>query len=655
MRSSLGKYFRNVFFLLGIFLLFPFVTYAQTSNNPAADTQIWVKLNSQQVTQNRRIFMKLTRGTVDNQQNALVYIVECLDTTDDRVCTTGTVQGDNVIYQSDANLKKTQTVYRYQYRGLFRLDGKPVKNPVQTNQNGDIPTVYWESTIQGDVVRKFYGVNLIKGNIDVSKLPGLEKIHTGNIGGQQQAAFEVKVPTPVPTKKIVIGTASPSPAPQKDCEKNPDFCEKSNYLFSLKDPYGRVFDAVSLEPIPDAKITLLTQRNNGDFSFMSPKETTNAIINPWTTQEDGKFLFLAPSGTYQFEVILPNYSFPFTPNSLNPNYKKAYYELYYGKGFTDQNIVEINTVEHRDIPVIPKGEPYRAPVKLLGYMSELNKKTEQYEVTGRVSHPLTIIEVLGKKIDTNELTRTLTKVTADKWGFFSATIRTSILKQNEMVGMAKMTKVDLTQAAVASVSQKKSLSSFLVSLLKFLPYSSSFAEKEKPKIPEFTLARINPLLNYLEGYAYDTNSKLIPHAKVGIYLTGSKKPYYVGKADEKGYFTITSQHLPQMNYFIMYTTPEGKNYSITQSKFLMQNVKTIAAKNINVNKYLTQLSPFSVVAKEPSQIHNENKNPSVKNEKINNPSQNNNAVILTVLLVFIIISIVIGVILYLKTKKNSVK
>jgi len=630
-----------IFFVLIVSSSFlkPQFLFAAISNNPAADTQIWVQVHNEFVTQNGKFYQKLTPGGADNQQNSPVYIAECVDTVNDRICTTGTVEGDTVLYQSDENLKKLQTQYGYVFKGITGTSGKPVQNPVTTDASGNIPVVYLESTIGNDAVRKFYAVNLIKGTIDTSKLPNLEKIHTGYSGGQQQAAFEIKAPTPVPTQKIEIrGEAPPPPC---DPATDPNECRhEPNEPHEPHDPYGRVFDAVSLEPIPNAKVTLFVQRNNGVFSAVSPKETINSVINPWTTKEDGKFVYLIPSGTYQISVDLPNHTFPFDPKSLNPNYTKAYYELYYGQGFADKNIVEINTVEHRDIPVIPKGEPYHGPVKLLGYISELNKQKQIYEITGRVSHPLTTVEILGKAIDTSTTTRVLVKVSADKWGFFNATVNTNSLKSNETIGMVQLTKVDLTKETSSPVAQKRNtFSSFLSSLFGLFPRSSSYAEKEKPKVLDISIFPINPLLNNLEGYTYDTDKNALSNAKVSIYLTGSKKPYYEAKTDVNGYYAITSQHLPQMNYSIAYTTSEGKNYSITQKTFLEQNAKTILANNININKYLTQLSPFKVSAQERPAINpvGQNKNnPSVKNtEKIPNKTSNPAAYIIISLIILI--------------------
>ena len=374
---------------------------------------------------------------------------------------------------------------------------------------------------------------------------------------------------------------------------------------------------------------------------MSPKETVNAIINPWTTKEDGKFLFLVPPGTYQLSVDLPNYIFPFASSQLNSNYGSAYYELYYGSGHTDKNIIEVN-IEHRDIPVIPVNTPFRGPVKLLGYMSELDKEKQIYKISGRASHPLTIVEIQGKDVESGKVTRTLTQVIADKWGFFDAVVNTSSLKQNETVGMAKLTKVDLTQTSSIRTSN------FIFDRL------FSWIQKSYAEIPSSTYS-INSILNYIEGYAYDIKGKLIPNAKVGIYISGSKIPYYETFTDDKGYYVIASQYLPQMNYVIRYISSDAVANEITQSTFLKKNFKTIVSKKININAYITKLSPFKVSAQEreqlAKQIGQNNKYSPIKMIDKNRTTQSGNLAFIFL----IILSFgggIVGLVFYLKNRQK---
>jgi len=614
------------------------------SNNPAAGIQFWIRLDARIVVKpNQETYIELKTGTIAQKPNATIYIAECVDTQTDRICSTGTEEGDLEVYQSTENLKKMKELYGYQFGGMTD-DGKktPLTNPIKSNNSGEIPIIQLKSLMMVNVSRKFYGVNIITDPKNIQNAGELEQLGTGDEGGQQQGMFKIKVPTPTPKPVVLDQGAAAAPAGPGCSDTGDDGLKCCSYnAVDGCDPYGRVFDAVSLEPIPNAKVTLTKQRTDGNFSFMSPKETVNAIINPWTTKEDGKFVFLVPPGTYQLSVDLPNYIFPFASSQLNSNYGSAYYELYYGSGHTDKNIIEVN-IEHRDIPVIPVNTPFRGPVKLLGYMSELDKEKQIYKISGRASHPLTIVEIQGKDVESGKVTRTLTQVIADKWGFFDAVVNTSSLKQNETVGMAKLTKVDLTQTSSIRTSN------FIFDRL------FSWIQKSYAEIPSSTYS-INSILNYIEGYAYDIKGKLIPNAKVGIYISGSKIPYYETFTDDKGYYVIASQYLPQMNYVIRYISSDAVANEITQSTFLKKNFKTIVSKKININAYITKLSPFKVSAQEreqlAKQIGQNNKYSPIKMIDKNRTTQSGNLAFIFL----IILSFgggIVGLVFYLKNRQK---
>jgi len=638
-------------YLIGfiLFLLFSqFSVYAVESGNPAAGIQFWIRLDARiLVLPNNDSVIELKTGNIAQKKNTTVYIAECVDTPTDRICSTGTEEGDMVVYQSTDNLKKMKDLYGYQFGGMTDAVKKtPIVNPVKSNSNGEIPIILLKSLMMVNVSRKFYGVNIVTDSREVKSLDELEQLGTGDEGGQQQGMFKIKIPTPTP-KPVVLDQGAAPPSGQGCSDTGDDGLKCCSYnKVDGCDPYGRVFDAVSLEPIANAKVTLIKQRTDGNFTLMTPKETVNAIINPWTTKEDGKFVFLVPAGTYQLFVDLPNYTFPFVSSQLNSNYVKAYYELYYGSGYTGKDIIELK-IEHRDIPIVPKGEPYHGPVKLLGYIAELDKEKQIYKISGRASHPLTIVEIQGKDMESGKVTRVLSKVTADKWGFFDATVNTNSLKSSETVGTAKLTKVDLTQE---SLSISRRILNTLFPFIKMIYAQNSFSPK--PSIASFPISHI---VNYLEGYAYDSKNQPISNAKIDIYLSGSKKPYYTTQADDKGYYLITSQHLPQMNYSITYTGSDGKMNQISQTKFLEQNIKTIISKKIQVNKYITQLSPFKVSAQERKQFgeqntRNNNYSPIKMIEK-NNTAKNNRSMFLLIIF-FLLIGSAIGLAFYLKNKKK---
>jgi len=646
-------------------------------NNPAADSQVWIPLDAVQTIQDGRTFTKLIAGSVTHKPGSVVYIVECLDSTTDRVCSTGTPEGDYIIYQSDENLKRMQNLYSYSFTNIYSPDGlKPLQNPTSANQFGKIPDLAWESSSQGDVARKFYGVDLIQETQDTGAgvVSSISNEFTGNVGGMQQGAlgFPTLTPTPTPTpipppvyipdttcaSCVAIEWHQPT---DEELHGSEGGCavlhgtweQGDNGKWGCNDPYGRVFDSLSLEPIPNAKVTLLVKRKNGTFTFMSPKETTNAIINPWTTREDGKYVFLVPPGTYQLQVELPGYSFPFTSQSLDKNYNKAYYELYYAPSYEDKNIVEVK-VEHRDIPVVPKAEPYQSQVKLLGYLSELDKQNQQYHITGRTSHPLTIVDILGIDIRTKKITRSLKSISSDKWGFFNTTINTSFLWLNETVGMAKMTKVNLSDNSEENKTNTSLPHFFFNQIHSLIPGLITYAVKPNQKIQQVTYASINPILNYIEGYAYTNDNTAITDGTVQIYLQGSKKPFYTTHTSSTGYFNIPSDHLPQMNYFISYKTKNNNSYQITQSEFLAQNSQGIITNKIDLNKYQTQSlnEEFAKRSKQPAPnlLSNKKNNDKLTPLTAAKTSSNYFGVFLTIIFLLVFFIAITAFFLYRKRK-----
>ena len=125
------------------------------------------------------------------------------------------------------------------------------------------------------------------------------------------------------------------------------------------DPYGRVFDSQSLEPIPGVQVGL--------FDNLNPQQLTQTTNNPQIIQQDGTFNFLSKAGTYYLNVLqMPSgYSFVANPR-LNANYGKAYSQRngspsIYKPG---QPIVETaGNPQHRDIPLDPgNSSPSHFPV-----------------------------------------------------------------------------------------------------------------------------------------------------------------------------------------------------------------------------------------------------------------------------------------------------
>ncbi len=248
-----------------------------------------------------------------------VYVALCLSGPDKTVCSTGDPALDNEIFGADFTLDIKNitasggtwgsTVYDAQNTGNLSVQISPNKI---VPSGGTISTNVHINNALGHFVYPFYGFY---------QAPAVTEA-TGT-GGQKQGTFTFE-------------------GADKNC------------VTILWDPYGRVFDSRSLEPIPNIQVKALTG--------ISPVEKLAQIFgNPQSTLADGVFNFLVQPGTYYLRVSnLPSkYSFTATPK-LDPNYAKVYSKQ---DGSTsiykpDQPIIEVaGKPEHRDIPLDPGTNP----------------------------------------------------------------------------------------------------------------------------------------------------------------------------------------------------------------------------------------------------------------------------------------------------------
>ncbi|MBI3366133.1 carboxypeptidase regulatory-like domain-containing protein [Candidatus Roizmanbacteria bacterium] len=227
----------------------------------------------------------------------------------------------------------------------------------------------------------------------------------------------------------------------------------------------------------------------------------------------------------------------------------------YSDIYRGEDIIQKGAIQHRDIPIDSKTTPYHSAVKLIAYFPLLDKGTNEMIIQGRVSHPLTKINVYGKKPsidkkDTFVRTTLLTMFTADKTGQFDIRYSMNKLGPTEVIGDIEFIKPDYTTMKDEQASANTTL-------------------------------KVEPILNYLEGYAYDKAGKPIPNATVGVYLNLSNKPAYETKADANGFFRISSEYLPSMSYGVRYTGAGGTN-SLTTSQFISQNTKYLETQGSNL-------------------------------------------------------------------------
>ena len=203
------------------------------------------------------------------------------------------------------------------------------------------------------------------------------------------------------------------------------------------DPFGRVFDAVSLEPMSGVSVSLFQSSSRGlvlvpnNPAFTDEAGVYNILINT----EDNYFLTAAPPATHLF-----------TENfTLDPNYSRVYANIYKpGEVFYEAVLPTVIPEDfdfssyHHDIPLQPKGEPYR------GAVAEVIEETltqmdlnDFVSYSGRVTYPLAQVCLVG------ETSGVITCSKADKYGTFNISVNKLSLPQ-EFIEV-KVEKVDLTE------------------------------------------------------------------------------------------------------------------------------------------------------------------------------------------------------------------
>lgn len=315
------------------------------------------------------------------------------------------------------------------------------------------------------------------------------------------------------------------------------------------DPYGRVFDSQSLEPLPNVKVLLLNEK----------KETVSlpGLINPLQTNKAGIFNFLVEEGGYYLQVTPPKgYQFTKKPN-LNPDYYLAYSNIYKPD---DLIIEEAGKPEHRDVPLDPgNNQPYEAPVSSISFSILPVKNGKQTKIVGQVSHPLTIITLKQKN-------KVIGKTAADKMGFYEIVI------DNKDIVIGQPITPHFVKYQFKKTTQTSKNKGFFERILDLI--LGPFRKKTRASDPTIGLP-IEPLPFYLEGF-------LDPESLVNIKLSSNNQVYFQTKTDKNGYFFISPENLPNFSYYFEVIQSNYPPKIISLSEFIEKNKKYFEEQKINI-------------------------------------------------------------------------
>lgn len=543
-----------------------------------------------------RLTSEKKNSTIPNEKT---YIIECVSTAQGQLCTTG--NADTLPELGwDINLENLKKTVGYEFQGLFQTDGKAIfqlQNPIVSNGQGMIDPIEWQSATNDSVYHTFYALNFYSSS----------DLKPEDSTSQKQGTFN-----------LIPDTG--------DCT-------------SLRwDPYGVVFDSQTLEPIPGVKVTLFEKK---DTSFaVANIPGVSSIVN---TKEDGAFNFVVPDGTYKLDASHPGYlSLPTDLTIININYSRMYSDLYPPSNTSNEITQTGGKTQHRDIPLNPQPNTKGIyPIKVINYYETLSKISNSLVIRGKVSHPFTKIKVYTTTGAGTEKSRYLSnQATADKMGAFTVQINLSILQPGERIGGLEFEKVNFANPISMNYFRKI----FSAVFNNFIPQVSAQDKLVQTSVD----LPLEPIVNALDGFAYDNTGKVIPNATVGVYLTFAKQPYYETKADEKGYFKITSEFLPSMPFTLQYQNSAGLITKTTITTFMSQNSQYIEASSINPYIYKDAKGKAPTVTATSAPVKQVD-NPLIVPQKTNREL----AFMITVviILLFGLVGTVVGV--YLINKKNK--
>jgi len=511
----------------------------------------------------------LSSTTTKAVTSSKTYVTECVDVDGEVICTTGNRALDielfgpaDVTGMSEAekdqwdHLKLLQSKAGYSLNlepsyGIYHFDPatnqyvqKDLNNPqglvVQSDGQGNIIPMEWQSYTQILRMRKFMMWNKIQGSNNIP-LEG---------EGQKQADL-----------RFIFRSSS---------------CAGNAY-----DPYGKVFDMNTLEPIPGVDVTLkqydIATNNEVEITIANPN------VRPYKTSSTGQFSFLVVDGNYALVPIQSEYVHAMTTDAalLPINTSRIYSDLYYA----DSPVIrQRGVIQHRDIVMKAKnGTGNTFPLKILDQNTQESNGKLIYE--GFISHPFALLNVevctptAGGCVQSKEFNHR--NGGPDKNGKFKITLDQSTLLNGQNYKM-KFVKQDLTTATLTQT--RPSIDGAVAWVQSMVQKLVGIVHAQETTAVERV---VNPIPLYLEGYAYDNEGNIMPNATVGVYVSFSEAPIYSMTADNNGYFRITSEFIPATEYSLRFTSnaeKENVSYQST-SQFLANNNEFIEAEKIKPYKF----------------------------------------------------------------------
>lgn len=405
-------------------------------------------------------------------------------------------------------------------------------------------------------------------------------------------------------------------------EATPTFTENDNKSCALIywDPYGIVFDSVSLEPLNSA-MAIVTLLDEGG------KQVQSTVATQVSIDILGKYnIYVEKDGMYKLDVSSATHNF------VNEKPVSGYLSLYESIFLPGDPAFEEKSISPKrvDLPLKSKGIPYtRKVAEYYKSQTEVLHGGKVYEsVEIRVTHPLSKIKVLtdGREITPQANGLKFNNIT-DKNGVWNGMIRRDLISNKGLT-------IEVTK-------------------------NNSYFTYQSPGSNEKLIIRFDPILTYVEGYVYDDKNQIIPGAKVEVKLKMNDRTLYQTTADSSGFFSISPKKLSLFEYYFQFTDPLKNNSTVqTTAGFVKNNQEYLDSEKIDlINATKNSKSIISQNNNLSKSNFFDNQPVSAFKKGINSVATKNNtspinvsiAIILMILL--LLVGVTVGLILYIK-KQN---
>ena len=418
------------------------------------------------------------------------------------------------------------------------------------------------------------------------------------------------------------------------------------------DPTGYVFDAQTLEPIPDANVRIMNEDGSavGGIGFQD-------IIK---TQQDGSFSFFVDPGKYIIDVQSDDYTFPTDLDEVNPDYNNsqkgqdykceiAGFSLYTQQAVFDESQGEFIRC---DVPLKKKIDSEdKSIAEPRIYESGIFALGKKYMLKAHIWPLRAYVGVFsGDK---------LIVYSRAKDGWWENSIDAEEVVQGSNIRLQVILPEDLPQY-LSPNGQEQSLMQKIFQFLK----TEVFALSDS--------VELSPVPRYLEGFVYDKDQNLAPGAEVEIVDKATGKILLVVRADDNGFIRVLPEYLPIFPYSLRINKGD-ESFELSTNQFINQNKTYLQTNNLNLltaekkgvpikfsqedrEKIISMISlPQKQNLVEKELRAQKQMDSGVKNDKTPKPSQENNSLVYALIFAFfgLIVVAMVMLLYFLRLKRQS--